>query len=74
MFPGALGPSGGSLNKREVGEEEEEEEAVQSGQWESDTACGSWEQKTFLKEKCNVHQNKQVVSHRQENVNSNTIG
>ena len=38
-------------------EEEEEEEAIEGRQWESDTACSLWEQKTKKQkfEKCNIN-------------------
>ena len=62
----------GSRSPNERGEEEEEE-AIEIV--ESDTACSLWEQKT----KTNVreigcYQNKQIVSHQQDNIKSNTTG
>lgn len=45
---------------------------MDGGSVESETACGSRKQKQ-TSDKCDVDQNKQIDSHQQDNVKSNTM-
>ena len=57
------------MRQQDPGEEEKEEEEEETKL----AACGNRNRKQ-KSEKCDVDQNKRIVSHRQDNVNSNTIG